>query len=90
MGLRYKRKAPKEADYLLSYRRDTPLAVVEGKATDRDAQGSTQAIDANHKRNWLLRMGVAASVCDEAGISHHLIRSSRLMPPSALRFAARS
>lgn len=32
VGSRYKRKAPKKADYLLSYRRDTAIAVVEANA----------------------------------------------------------
>ncbi len=46
VGLRYKRKAPKKVDYLLGYRRDTPLAVVEAKASDRPAaEGLQQAKD---------------------------------------------
>ena len=46
VGMRYKRKAPKKPDYLLSYRRDTTLAVVEAKASDRPAaDGLQQAKD---------------------------------------------
>jgi type I restriction enzyme R subunit len=45
-GSRYKRRAPKKADYLLSYRRDTPIAVVEAKADDKPAaEGLQQAKD---------------------------------------------
>ncbi len=44
VGMRYKRKTPKKPDYLLSYRRDTTLAVVEAKASDRPAaEGLQQA-----------------------------------------------
>lgn len=44
VGQRYKRKAPKKADYLLYYRRDTPIAVVEAKAdTEAAASGLQQA-----------------------------------------------
>ncbi len=42
VGVRYKRKAPKKPDYLLSYRRDTTLAVVEAKASDRPAADGLQ------------------------------------------------
>lgn len=46
VGMRYKRKAPKKPDYLLRYRRDTTLAVVEAKASDRPAaEGLQQAKD---------------------------------------------
>lgn len=46
VGNRYKRKAPKKADYLLSYRRDRPIAVVEAKADDKPVlSGLQQAKD---------------------------------------------
>ncbi len=46
VGSRYKRKAPRKADYLLSYRRDTAIAVVEAKADDKPAaEGLQQAKD---------------------------------------------
>ena len=45
-GQRYKRKAPKRVDYLLSYRRDFPIAVVEAKTIDAPAaEGLQQAKD---------------------------------------------
>ena len=42
LGQRYKRKAPKKADYLLCYRRDRVLAVVEAKASDNPAASGLQ------------------------------------------------
>lgn len=46
VGKGFVRKAPKRVDYLLRYRRDTPLAVVEAKAAYKTAgDGMQQAKD---------------------------------------------
>lgn len=51
VGLRYKRKAPKKVDYLLSYRSDTPLAVVEAR-TDPARMAGGAVAGGRGATNW--------------------------------------